>query len=99
MDFLNKLFGKKQGATYKEIHLGDQVKCSKCGDILTAKQLEPGKIVVGSPAELKGFAMKCSECNYIVCSKCAMPMQLKPCPSCRKNFVPVIPKWPDKLSL
>jgi hypothetical protein len=96
MNFLNKLFGKKQSTTRSssnEIHLGDQVKCGKCGAILTAKPMDPGKIVVGSAAAFEGLALKCSYCNLIVCSKCAMPMQTKPCPSCRNDFVPIIPKW------
>ena len=98
MDFLNKLFGKTQGTTItnSEIHLGDQVKCSKCGAVLTAKPMDPGKIVVGAPADFEGLALKCSDCNLIVCSKCAMPMQTKPCPSCRNNFVAIIPIWPPR---
>jgi hypothetical protein len=88
------IFKKKDTVSVSnEIHLGDHVKCSRCGAVLTAKPMETGKIAVGTPAALQGLAIKCSECDLIVCSKCAMPMQTKPCPSCGKNFVPIIPKW------
>jgi hypothetical protein len=90
------LFSRKKQGNQDTIYLGDSIRCSKCNTRLKAKILTPGKIGVSTAEALEGIAIKCSKCDLILCSKCAKPLQTKPCPSCGQTFIPVIPTWPSR---
>ncbi len=94
MEFLKRLFGRQEKrrtvkpesggrADYRE---GDKVKCGVCGKRLRVKFHDPGRIAVATADALRGVALRCQTCGFIVCDPCSMPpggMGMPSCPSCK----------------
>jgi hypothetical protein len=88
MGFLKRLRGRqekpKSRADYRE---GDIVKCGVCGKSLRVKYYDPSKpIAVATADALKGIALRCQSCGFIVCDPCSMPpggIGMPTCPSCK----------------
>ena len=88
MGFFKRHFGRqdkpKSRADYRE---GDIVKCGVCGKSLRVKYCDPSKpIAVATADALKGIALRCQSCGFIVCDPCSMPpggIGMPTCPSCK----------------
>ena len=94
MGIFDKLFGKRKepsprptgGVTnYRE---GDTVKCGACGKLLRVKYHDPSRIAIATADALRGVALRCQSCGFIVCDPCSMPpgeMGMPICPSCKSQ--------------
>ena len=92
---ISQLQDKKEGVSDKvkatnhiEYKEGDKVKCGKCGKLLRVKYHDPKKIVIVTPDALKGIALRCRSCRFIVCDPCSMPSGgegMPTCPSCKAS--------------
>ena len=88
MGFFKRRFGRqekpKSRADYRE---GDIVKCGVCGKSLRVKYYDPSKpIAVATADALKGVALRCQSCGFIVCDPCSMPpggIGIPTCPNCK----------------
>jgi len=72
-----------QGTKYQE---GDIVKCGVCGKSLRVKYHDPGKLTLATADALKGVALRCQTCGFIVCDPCSMPpggVGTPICPNCK----------------
>jgi hypothetical protein len=89
MGFFKRVLGREKRAEkpkqtdYRE---GDIVKCGVCGKPLRVKYYDPSKpIAVATADALKGVALRCQTCGFIVCDPCSMPpggMGMPKCPKC-----------------
>jgi hypothetical protein len=112
MSFLHNLFSKRQLADTSSgseivFHMGDTVKCSKCGrkvKIGLPRRDVTGKILIASVDDMLPFALRCEKCNYITCASCAImayeihnPREGIPtCPSCGEVSGPIFfAEWLD----
>ena len=89
MGFMKRLFGRREKpkhedrADYRE---GDVVKCGGCGKPLRVKYYDPGKIAVATADALRGVALRCQSCGFIVCDPCSIPpggIGQPICPKCK----------------
>ena len=72
-----------QGTDYLE---GDRVKCGVCGKSLKVKYHDPGQVAVVTADALRGVALRCQTCGFIVCDPCSIPpgdVGMPICPSCK----------------
>jgi uncharacterized UBP type Zn finger protein len=94
MNFLKRLLGRQEkNSSAKQMtgdaadyHEGDKVKCGVCGKPLKVKYHDPGKIAIATAAALRGVALRCRSCGFIVCDPCSMPpggVGMPTCPSCK----------------
>ena len=99
MEFLKNLFSRQEKSqtgnpkpgnhtVYRE---GDKVKCEVCGESLKVKYHDPGRIVLITPDSLKGVALRCQSCGFIVCDPCSMSagdLAVPICPKCKTKSGP-----------
>jgi hypothetical protein len=94
MAFLQRIFGRRekhQAVTPKaedrtDYREGDKVECGVCGKTLRVKYHDPGKIAIATADALRGVALRCRACGFIVCDPCSMPpggTGMPTCPSCK----------------
>lgn len=88
MGFWSKLFGKQE-TTSKEYRDGQIVKCEKCGKTAIVRTNKPG-IAIATNDALKGAALQCQDCGYIVCVDCAYSLnpRISTCPKCNTKNGP-----------
>lgn len=90
MGFMKRLFGRRvkpeheDRADYRE---GDVVKCGVCEKSLRVKYYDSSKPVALATADaLRGVALRCQSCGFIVCDPCSMPpggLGQPICPRCK----------------
>jgi hypothetical protein len=70
---------------------GEMVSCGLCGKSVEVKYQEGREIVIADPQTLQSVALKCQDCDAIVCYSCAVGpsgMGLPVCPSCKSKGGP-----------
>lgn len=73
------------GTDFRE---GDTVKCGVCKKPLKVKYHDPSKIAIATADALRGVALRCQSCGFIVCDPCSMPpggAGMPICPSCKSQ--------------
>ena len=89
MGFMERLFGRREKPKHEDradYRGGDVVKCGVCGKSLRVKYFDPGKIALATADALRGVALRCQSCGFIVCDPCSMPpggIGQPICPRCK----------------
>jgi len=97
MSFFKRLFGSiPEKQTGEELKNGDFVTCGTCNKKLKVKYFPKGHVFVGGQElmdYLRGLALACQYCKFIVCIDCAMkPLQgqAPSCPHCNEIMGPTV---------